>query len=95
MANHKSAAKRNRQRIVRTLRGRALRTRVRTSLKNAREAVAAAGTEEGSKDDAAKAVQSASQLLDKAASKNVLPKKRASRLKSRLAVSLNKLSPAG
>ncbi len=94
MANHKSAEKRNRQRITRTLRARSLRTRVRSSLKAARVAVEAASTEEGSKDDAATAVRAACQLLDKAASKNVLPKKRASRIKSRLTVSLNKLSPA-
>jgi len=93
MANHKSAAKRNRQRVIRTLRARSLRTRVRTSLKEARAAVEAAGSEDGNKEEAAKLVQSACQLLDRAASKNVLPKKRASRLKSRLAVSLNKLSP--
>ena len=84
MANHKSAEKRNRQRITRTARARALRTRVRGALKIARLAI-----EEG-KDDAPALVQGAQQLLDKAASKNVLPHKRANRLKSRLAKALNK-----
>jgi small subunit ribosomal protein S20 len=93
MANHKSAEKRNRQRITRTARARMLRTRIRTELKKARAAVEAAGTEEGNKEEAVALVRTACQMLDKAASKNVLPKKRASRLKSRLTISLNKLTP--
>jgi small subunit ribosomal protein S20 len=84
MANHKSAAKRNRQRITRTDRARALRTRVRTALKEARAAI------EGGTPEAAQLVQGAQQLLDKAASKNVIPPKRTNRLKSRLAKALNK-----
>ncbi|MEQ9325290.1 MAG: 30S ribosomal protein S20 [Polyangiaceae bacterium] len=84
MANHKSAEKRNRQRITRTDRAKALRTRVRGAIKQARLAL-----DEG-KDDAPALVQGAQTLLDKAASKNVLPPKRANRLKSRLAKALNK-----
>jgi small subunit ribosomal protein S20 len=83
MANHKSAEKRNRQRITRTVRNRALRTRVRSALKAARSALA-----EG-REDAASLVKSAQSLLDRAASKNVVPKNRASRLKSRLASGSN------
>jgi len=88
MANHKSAEKRNRQRINRTERARALRTRVRSALKEAKLAIV-----EG-KEDAPTLVQGAQQLLDKAASKNVLPGKRADRLKSRLAQALNKAQKA-
>lgn len=83
MANHKSAAKRNRQRITRTARARALRARVRTALKKANTAIEAG-------EDASALVLEASSLLDRAASKNVLPKKRASRLKSRLALRVNR-----
>jgi small subunit ribosomal protein S20 len=86
MANHKSAEKRNRQRAKRTLRARAVKTRVRRVLQQARVAV-----EQGSK-DADQLVKLAEKLLDRAASKNVLPQKRASRLKSRLAQQLSKAS---
>ncbi|MEM1033232.1 MAG: 30S ribosomal protein S20 [Myxococcota bacterium] len=89
MANHKSAEKRNRQRITRTLRARSLRTRVRTSIKKARAAV-----DGGDTTAATPLVRDACALLDRAASKNVLPKKRASRLKSRLTLALNKIATA-
>ncbi|MCA9624403.1 MAG: 30S ribosomal protein S20 [Myxococcales bacterium] len=88
MANHKSAAKRNRQRITRTTRARAFRGRVRTALKNARTAI------EQGEEGAATLVLDAQRLLDKAASKKVLPDKRADRLKSRLAQALAKASKA-
>ncbi|MEM9691431.1 MAG: 30S ribosomal protein S20 [Myxococcota bacterium] len=80
MANHASAKKRNRQIIARTEAARAFRSAVRTAVKKADVAIA-----EGS-DDAATLVKAASSLLDRAATKNALPKKRASRLKSRLAL---------
>jgi small subunit ribosomal protein S20 len=89
MANHKSAAKRNRQRVARTDRARAYRSRVKTALKDARQAV-----DSGSEDATAK-VLGAQRLLDCAASRNVLPTKRANRLKSRLAQALNKAQKAG
>jgi small subunit ribosomal protein S20 len=84
MANHKSAKKRNRQRLVRTAHARSVRTRMRAVLKEARDAVL-----EGA-DNALALVSTASKLLDQAASKNVIPFKRASRLKSRLALHRNK-----
>jgi small subunit ribosomal protein S20 len=80
MANHKSAEKRNRQRVVRTVRGRAIRSRVRTAVKEARAALS-----EG-RDDAAALVKKAHSLLDRAASKHVVPQNRAARLKSRLSL---------
>ena len=84
MATHASAEKRNRQRITRTERNNALKSHVRKALKQAREAVAQGSSE------AAALVKSVHTLLDSAASKNVLPSKRASRLKSRLSLALAK-----
>jgi small subunit ribosomal protein S20 len=78
MANHKSAAKRNRQRIKITARNRAVKSRMRSIIKAAHEAVAEKA------DGADVAVKTACTMLDKAASKNVLPTQRAARLKSRL-----------
>lgn len=83
MATHASAEKRNRQRITRTERNSALKSYVRKALKQARDAI-----EQGSK-DAAALVKEVHTLLDSAASKKVLPFQRASRLKSRLSLSLN------
>ncbi len=45
----------------------------------------------GNKDEAAKSLQSASSGLDKAAKNGTVPKARANRKKSRLALALNKL----
>ena len=78
MANHKSAKKRNRQRINITARHRAVKSRMRGILKAARAAVA------DKSETADSAVKTACVMLDQAASKNVLPTKRAARLKSRL-----------
>jgi small subunit ribosomal protein S20 len=84
MANHKQAEKRNRQRLNRTARNRAVRSKLRGVIKAARIAV-----NEGA-DDAASLVKTATSLLDRAGSKNALPKKRTARLKSRLAAALNR-----
>ncbi len=84
MANHPSAEKRNRQRIKRTARNRAVRTAVRTAVKRARLAIA--NGDEG----AAALTLAASVALAKAAQKGVLPRATASRTTSRIAVSLNK-----
>ncbi len=88
MANHKSAAKRNRQRLVRTVRHRSVRTRVRHVLKQARLAI------DGGEDNAAALVKQATSLLDRAATKNAIPSKRASRLKGRLAARFDKAAKA-
>ena len=86
MANHKQARKRNRQRITRTARSKAVKTRVRGLLSDAREAVAQGA------DDAPELVKFASRMLDRAGSKRVLPKKQVARLKSRLAIGLNRMA---
>jgi small subunit ribosomal protein S20 len=74
MANHASAEKRNRQRITRTNRNRAAKSALRSQLKKARAEGASAET-----------VREAVSSLDKLASKGIIPKKRASRVKGRLA----------
>ena len=87
MANHASADKRNRQRVVRTARNRQARSSVRTALKKAREALA--------KGDAAAAKQpvtDAAKALARAASKGVVPTNTASRVTSRISAQLAKLA---
>ena len=79
MANIKSAKKRIRQNERRRLRNRAIRTRLRSAVKVAREAV-------GAKAPAAPAsVHDAIRILDKAVSKGVLHPNTAARKKSALA----------
>ncbi|MBI4700926.1 MAG: 30S ribosomal protein S20 [Deltaproteobacteria bacterium] len=88
MANHASAEKRDRQRQHRTARNRAVKSRFRTVLKRARAAL-----DEGTP-EAPELVGQACRLLDRAASKRVVPQARASRLKSRLSKKLG-ARPAG
>ena len=80
MATHKSAQKRARQALRRRVRNRQVRTRVRSAVKAVREAIASP-TREG----VVESLRSAEGLLRRAASKGVIPKKRASRQVSRLA----------
>jgi small subunit ribosomal protein S20 len=86
VANHASAEKRNRQRIVRTARNRAVTSAVRTLVKRVRTAITA-------KDTAAakKALHDATVALDRAASKGVFHVKAASRTVSRLSAAVHKL----
>ncbi len=86
MANHPSAEKRNRQRIVRTARNRAVTSAVRTLVKRVRTAITA-------KDDAAakQALLDATVALDRAAGKGVYHPKAASRTVSRLAAAVHQL----
>jgi len=79
LGNHKSARKRARQTPERQVRNKAVRSLVRSSLKQAREAV------DGGAEDAASQVQRAERELRRAASKGVIPARRASRLVARLA----------
>ena len=84
MANHASAVKRNRQRIKKTARNRAGKSELRSELKKARatmKATPAAGAD---------AVKAATSALDRAASRGVIPARRASRVKGRLAAALHK-----
>jgi small subunit ribosomal protein S20 len=84
MANHQSAIKRQRQNEKRRLRNRAWRSRARTFVKKAREAIS-----EPTGDDAVEATRLAIKELDKAASKGVIHRRNAARRKSRLMRQLN------
>ncbi len=87
MANHASASKRNRQRIVRTLRNKGIRTNIRNALKAARAAIAA-----GDVNAAKEPVQKASRAFARAVTQGVLHKKTASRSISRLQSAFAQLS---
>lgn len=84
MANHVSAEKRNRQRIKRTDRNRAAKSALRTEVKKARTAIKAAPA------DANNVVRSAASTLARAASKGVIPRKRAARVAGRIAAAQHK-----
>jgi small subunit ribosomal protein S20 len=86
VANHPSAEKRNRQRIKRTLRNRAVKSSVRTLVKNVRAALAAKDAKA-----AKEALKLATVAIDKASGKGVLAKETASRTVSRLAAQVHKL----
>ncbi len=89
MANHKSAAKRARQTVGRTLRNRLIIGSLRSSLKAARSAL-----EGGDAEQAAPLVSRAAKSADRAASKGVIHRNAAARLSSRLQGRLNKLRAA-
>jgi small subunit ribosomal protein S20 len=87
VANHPSAEKRNRQRIKRTLRNRAISSSVRTLVKKVHTALAAKD-----KKAAQAALKTAIVALDKAASKGVYHVKASSRTISRLSARVHKLA---
>ena len=89
MANHPSAEKRNRQRVVRTERNRGASSALRTALKKARAAVSSgdAGKAKGS-------VATAEKALARAASKGVIHPRTAARTTSRIAKALAKSAKA-
>lgn len=86
MANHVSAEKRNRQRIVRTARNRAVKSEVRTYVKKVRLAIAA--KDESSANEALCVAMS---KLHKAARKGVIHRNKASRTIARLSTALHKM----
>ena len=86
MANHTSAIKRHKQSIKRNARNRAARTRVKNVVKEVRAAIQAQN-----KEDAQKALQTATSTLDKIAGKGVIHWKKAARNVSRLAKAVNAL----
>jgi small subunit ribosomal protein S20 len=87
VANHASAEKRNRQRIVRTVRNRAVTSAVRTLVKRVRTAIASKD-----KTAASQALKDATIALDRAASKGVFHVKAASRTVARLSAAVHKLA---
>ncbi len=80
MANIRSAKKRFRQAEKRTLRNRAAKSQLRTSMKKARLAV-----QTGNQEAAMAAFRAAVALIDKTASKGIIHSRTAARYKSRLA----------
>lgn len=89
MANHPSAEKRNRQRLVKTARNRAINSTVRTLVKRVRTALQA-------KDQSAAAVALKAAIvgLDKASTKGAVHSKAASRTISRLSAQVHALGTA-
>ena len=85
MANIKSQIKRNRQNLDRHARNKAVKSELKTRVKNA----VRSATEGG--DDAATAAVAAQKRIDKAAAKGVIHKNAAARRNSRLAKRLNAL----
>jgi small subunit ribosomal protein S20 len=79
VATHKQALKRHRQSVVRAERNNYYKSTMRTYLKTARTDLAS-----GDKDAAGTSVAIVSSYLDRVASRGVIPKSRASRVKSRL-----------
>ncbi len=79
MPNTRSAAKRMRQNEKRRVRNRVIRTRTRSFVKRARQAI-----EAGDLEAAQLAVQAASRELDRAVSKGILHRNNADRRKGRL-----------
>jgi small subunit ribosomal protein S20 len=87
MAHHKSAEKRARQAAKRQARNKSVLRRTRSVVKDLREAIAA-----GDGAMASERLQLAEREIRKAASKGVVPKRRADRSVSRLAKAVHKLS---
>ncbi|MDE7423124.1 MAG: 30S ribosomal protein S20 [Lachnospiraceae bacterium] len=87
MANIKSAKKRIKVIETKTARNKAIRSKVKTSIKKVEAAVAAKD-----KEAAVAALKAATVEIDKAASKGVYHKKNASRKISRLAQAVNKIA---
>lgn len=86
MANHKSAAKRNRQNAIRNARNTHVRSTMRTLVKQVREAVSASN-----KDAAAEALKKVIPYIDKTSTKGIIHKATASRKISRLTKLVNSL----
>ncbi len=86
MANHPSALKRHRQSEKARLANRSTRAKLRTMVRQLREAVAT-----GDKDGAAEKLRESTSQLHKAASKGVLHRRTAARQAGRLAKSVSAL----
>ena len=87
MANIKSAKKRILVNEKKAAQNQMIKSAVKTEIKKVRAAV-----EAGNKEEAAKALLSATSAIDKAESKGVIKKNTASRKVSRLALALNKMA---
>lgn len=86
MANIKSQIKRNRQNEKRRVANKAVRSELRTRIKNAVETA-----ESGNADEAREALRLAQQRIDRAVAKGIMKKETAARRKSRLTKQVNEL----
>ncbi len=86
MPNIKSAFKRVKKAKKETLINASIKSRLRTEIRKAKEAIVA------NREDAGECVKRAIKLIDKAAAKRVIHKNTAARKKSQLALALNKNS---
>jgi small subunit ribosomal protein S20 len=86
VAHHKSALKRIKQNERRRLRNKHAKTTVRSAVKKVRVDIGL-----GNASSAQEKLAHAQQLLDRVAGKGIIPKKRASRLNSRLQKAINRL----
>jgi small subunit ribosomal protein S20 len=89
MANHASAAKRDRQSKVRRLRNRMNKSRMHTAIRHVEDAVAAGATEA-----AQEALQKAAPIIQRTASKGTIHKNTAARKISRLTKRVNLMTAA-
>ncbi|MFO0937040.1 MAG: 30S ribosomal protein S20 [Gemmataceae bacterium] len=89
MPHTKSAEKRNRQTEKRNLRNRLVKKNLKSSLRDAQDAIKA-----GDAGKTTAAINAANKRLDKAAAHKNIHKNKANRLKSRLAKRLNKAKAA-
>lgn len=87
MANTKQSKKRARQNPVRELRNKSRRSEMRTMIKRTLKAI-----HSGNRESALAEFLKTTKELDRLANKNVIHSNRASRLKSRLHVKLNKMA---
>lgn len=86
MANHKSALKRHRQSEKRRIRNTAVKSSIKTSIKNLRSAIS-----KGDSKVAGELLTTTAKELDKAASKGSLHRNNASRKISRLTTAVNSI----
>jgi small subunit ribosomal protein S20 len=86
LAHHKSALKRIKQNEKRRLRNKHAKTTVRSAVKKVRADIAT-----GNSATAQEKLVKAQELLARTAGKGIIPKKRASRLTSRLQKAVNRL----
>jgi small subunit ribosomal protein S20 len=86
VANHKSAEKRNRQATVQRMRNRAIKSRMKNSIRQVDEAIAA-----GSVEKALEALKAAIPVIARTGSKGTIHKKNASRKVSRLTKRVNSM----
>ncbi|MFP4658369.1 MAG: 30S ribosomal protein S20 [Desulfonatronovibrionaceae bacterium] len=87
MANHRSAFKRHKQSLKANVRNKAIKTRIKNAVKKVDQAVA-----QNDAQQAHDALRTASSILDRAAQKKVIHKRKAARKISRLNKAINNIA---